>query len=73
MVDIMGIYKSLNINTGTTMKNPEMLKLVPAHLKTKNICKKAVKKLPNLLRYVPNQYKSQQMCDKAILENDVKI
>ena len=52
------------------MKNPEMLKCVPDHLKTKRMCVHPVKKLPYLLlRYVPNQYKTQQMCDKAILEN----
>ena len=27
--------KPLNINIGTVMKNPEMLKLIPDHLKTK--------------------------------------
>ena len=31
----MGVYKSLNISIGTVMTNPEMLKLVPDHLKTK--------------------------------------
>ena len=31
----MDIYKSLNITIGTVMKNPEMLKFVPDHLKTK--------------------------------------
>ena len=30
----MDICKSLNINIGTVMKNPEMLKFVPAHLET---------------------------------------
>ena len=35
MFDIMDIYKSLNISIGTIMKNPEMLKLAPDHLKTK--------------------------------------
>ena len=35
MVDIMDIYKSLNISIGTVMKNPEMLKFVPDHVKTK--------------------------------------
>ena len=35
MVDIMDIYKSLNISIVTVMKNPEMLKFVPDHLKTK--------------------------------------
>ena len=59
MVDNMDIYKSLNINIGTVMKNPEMLKFVPDHLKTKKMCKHAVKKLPYLLRYVPDQYKTQ--------------
>ena len=49
----MDIYKSLNISIGTVMKNPEMLKIVPDHLKTKKICKHAIKKLPVLIRYVP--------------------
>ena len=48
MVDNMDIYKSLNINIGTVMKNPEMLKLVSDHLKTKKMCKHAVIKLPYL-------------------------
>ena len=52
MVDIIDIYKSLNISIGTVMKNLEMLKLVPDHLKTKKMCKQALKKLPYLLRYV---------------------
>ena len=35
MVDSIDIYKSLNVNIGTVMKNPEMLRFVPDHLKTK--------------------------------------
>ena len=31
----MDIYKSVKISVGTVMKNPEMLKFVPNHLKTK--------------------------------------
>ena len=58
MVDSMDIYKSLNINIGTAVKNPEILKFLPDHLKTKKMCKDAVKKLPYLLRYVPDQYKT---------------
>ena len=54
----MNVYKSLNISIGTVMKNPEMLKFVSDHLKTKNMCKHAIKKLPYLLRYVPDQYKT---------------
>ena len=55
MVDIKDVYKSLNISIGTVMKNPEMLKFIPDHFKTKKMCKHAVKKLPYLLRYVPDQ------------------
>ena len=54
IVDIKDIYKSLNISTVTIIKNPEMLKFVPDHLKTKSMCKHAVKKLPYVLRYVPD-------------------
>ena len=63
------IFKSLNISIRTVMRNPEILKFVPDHLKTKKLCRHAVKKLPYLLRYVPDQYRTQKMCDKAILEN----
>ena len=35
MVDIIDIYKSLDISIVTVMKNPEMLQFVPDHLKTK--------------------------------------
>ena len=55
MVDIIDIYKSLNINIGTAMRNSEMLKFIPDHLKLKKMCKHAVKKLPYLLRYVTDQ------------------
>ena len=48
MVDSMDTYKSLNINIGTVMENPEMLELVPDHLKTKQRCNYAVKKLLEL-------------------------
>ena len=37
------------------MKNPEMIKFVLDHLKTKKMCKQAVKKIPYLLRYVSDQ------------------
>ena len=43
MVDIMDVYKSLDISIGTVMKNPEIIKFVPDHLITKNLCKHAVK------------------------------
>ena len=65
----MDSYYSLNINIGTVMENPEMLKFVPDHLEIKKMWEHAIKKLPYLLRSDPDQYKTQQMCDKTILEN----
>ena len=44
----MDIYKSLNISIVTVIKNPEILKFVLDHLKSKKMCKHAVKKLPDL-------------------------
>ena len=41
----MDVYKSLDFSIGTVMKNPEMIKFVPDHLKNKKMCKHAVKKL----------------------------
>ena len=35
VVDIMDLYKSLNISIVTVMKSTEMFKFVPNHLKTK--------------------------------------
>ena len=48
------------------MENPEMLKFVPDHLKTKKMCKNVITKLPDLLGYAPDQYEGQKWCDKAI-------
>ena len=51
MVDSMDIDKSLNINIGTVMKNPEMLINVPDLLKTIKKCvRMQLKKLPYQLR-----------------------
>ena len=55
------------------MRNQELLKFVPDHLKIKKMCKHVVKNLPYLLRYVPDQYKTQEMCDKAVLEKNIKV
>ena len=49
----MDIYISVKISIRKVIKNIEMLKLVPDHLKTKKICKHAVKKLSFLIRCVP--------------------
>ena len=37
MVDMMDVYKSLDINNGKGLKNIKMIKFVPDHLKTKNV------------------------------------
>ena len=68
MADNIDTYKLFNINIGTVMKNPEMLKFIPDHLKTEQISNYAVKKLPFAIRYVP-QTKTKKLCDRAILEN----
>ena len=57
----MEICKSVKISIGTVIKNLEMLKFVPDHLKTKKICKCTVKKLLFVIRYVPDRYKTEQM------------
>ena len=49
MVDIMDVFKSLNISIETVFKNPEKLNFVPDHFKTKKMCQHAVKKLTYLL------------------------
>ena len=41
------MYKSLNSSIGKVTKNPEMLKFVPDHLKTKQMC--AIIQLKNYL------------------------
>ena len=43
MVDIMDVCKSLDIKIVTIMKNPEILKFILGHLKTKKMCKHTVK------------------------------
>ena len=43
MLDSMDIHKSLDINIGTVMKNPDMLKFAPEHFKVKKLCRHAVK------------------------------
>ena len=47
-------YKSSKITIEAMMKNPEMLRLVSDHLKTKKMCKDAVKKLSFVIQYVPD-------------------
>ena len=72
MVDseyIVDTYEYVKTSIGTVIRNPEIIKFVPDHLKIEKMCKRAVKKLPSLLRYVPDRYKTQEVRDKAILVN----
>ena len=43
----MDVYKSVKIGIGTGIKNSEMLKFFPDHLRTEKIYKHAVKKIPS--------------------------
>ena len=52
MVDIMDVYRSLNIRIGTVMKNPETLKFLPNCSKNKEMCNKAVDNYPHALEFV---------------------
>ena len=63
------MYKSLNSSIGTVAKNPEMLKFVPDHLETKQMCNYTVKKLPFVIRYVHEGYKTRKMCNRVTAEN----
>ena len=62
-------YKTLKIGIRTTAKNPEMLKFVRDHLRTKVMCKNAVNRLAFVVMYVPDGYKTEEMCDEGILRN----
>ena len=62
-------YKTLKICIRTTAKNPEMLKFVPDHLRTKVMCKNAVNRLAFVVMYVPDGHKTEEMCNEGILRN----
>ena len=49
--------KYLEIHVGAIIKNPDVLRLVLDHLKTKKMFKHAIKKLLHVVKYVPDQYK----------------
>ena len=51
----MDVYKHLNINIGTVIKNLNMLELVPDHLKTK--------------KYVSMQFKNYSIYEHMFLIN----
>ena len=44
-------HKSSGISIGEVTENLEMLKFVPDHVKTKQICNQAIKKLSFVIRY----------------------
>ena len=51
----------MSVCVETVMKNPEMLKFVPDHLKTKQMCNYAVKKLSFVIRYAPDWCKTKNV------------
>ena len=54
----MDIYRFLNISIGTVLKNPEKLKFVPDHLKTKKMFDKAILENRGTLKSIPECYKN---------------
>ena len=66
-----GDYRSSKISVGAAMKNLEMLKVIPDHLKSE---KRVVMQFFFfffffVIRYIPDKYNTKYMCNKAILEN----
>ena len=49
-------YENLKISIGTVIKDPEMLRFVRHHIKTKKMCKNVFKKLPFVIKYVPDRF-----------------
>ena len=66
---IVNIVQPPKISLRAIIKDPEMLRLAPDHLKTKEMCEHAVKKLPFLMKFVFDRFKTLRMCNKVILEN----
>ena len=66
MIDIMDVYKSLNISTLTVMKNPRMLKFIPDYLKTKKCVSMQLKND----RIYSDMFLIYIRLKKAILENN---
>ena len=64
-----GNCASPKINIGAVIKNPEMLKFIPVHLKTTQLCKHAVKN-HSFTKICFWSIKNQQIYDNAILKND---
>ena len=56
---------TLKISIGAIIKDSEILRIVPDHLKTKKYVKKAVKKLLLVISHCPDRDKTQEMCDEA--------
>ena len=48
--------------------NTLSLPYVPDHLKTQEMCKRAVEKDPYTLKFVPDHFKTQEMCKKVAEE-----
>ena len=45
---------------------PEVLKFVPDHFKTKRMRKWAVEGEPEALEFIPDHFKTKKMCDRAV-------
>ena len=46
--------------------SPYVLRIVPDHFKTREMCEKALEKDPFILWTVPDRHNIQEMCDKTV-------
>lgn len=49
--------------------NLMMLKFIPNHFRTGELCGRGAKKFFYAFSYVPDQYETQQICESVILKN----
>ena len=59
---------------GVLLRMPSVLLFfIPDHLKTQEMCEKAVEKSSHMLCHVPDHFKTQKMCDKAVRDDSFSL
>ena len=59
----------LKVSTEAATKNPDLIRFIPDHPKTKKCKNIPLKKLLFVIRYVPDRYRTQEMHNKTVAEN----
>ena len=49
------------------------MRFIPDHLKTQEMCNKAMRTMPNVFQLIPFHFKTQGMCTKAIEANPLRL